>query len=556
MQFRDKLYFFSVFLVLLFYNLKEIHGQCSSIISTFPYLEDFETGNGGWTSGGLSDDWQLGTPAKSTINSAGNGTQSWISGGPAISFYNYGERSWVMSPCFDLSSLNYPIVSLKVFWELESQYDGGNLQYSTDGGTSWRTIGSSSETNNCVNENWYNTRSITNLSGLGNSASGWSGTIQPSNGSCRGGNGQGDWVDAKHCISELKGEPSVKFRFTMGSGTTCNDYDGIAFDYFQIYESEEQAFSISKNCLSSGQIQFSDDKTDCHDYWKWNFGDAASGLNTSSVSSPTHQFSGPGIYTVTLESGSSCIPPYTSGITIEILNIETNSSNVTCAGGNDGEANVIVTNPPAGISYSWNSDPVQTTSIAKDLEVGNYIVSINSPNNCEQRANIEVRYGPFAFPIVSLGNDTVLCPGNQLILYPGNYAEYEWQDGSNDSIFTAISGGIISIKIKNEFGCVGSDSVIVEEDCLGDILFPNAFSPNGDGLNEIFYTIGNLVTSYELSIFDRWGQLIFKSLDPMEGWALDQSGRLYENGIYVIKVNYSIRGGVARQKTGKITLLR
>ena len=461
-----------------------------------------------------------------------------------------------MSPCFDFSALNYPIVSLKVFWELESQYDGGNLQYSIDGGSTWRTIGSSTEPDNCVNENWYNTRSITNLSGLANSTAGWSGTIQPSSGLCRGGNGLGTWLDAIHCVSDLKGEASVRFRFTMGSGTTCNDYDGIAFDYFQIYESQSQPFSLSKNCIGSGQIQFTEDMASCHDQWTWNFGDPASSMNTSSDKSPTHQFSGPGIYTVTLESESKCIPPETATINIEILELSTSNTTVTCANGNDAEANVILPNPPAGVSYLWNSNPVQNTATAKDLEVGTYTVSINSPGNCEQNATVEIKYGPFAFPFVSLGQDTVLCPGIPLSLYPGTFSEYEWQDGSIDSTYTAFSGGIISVRIKNDYGCIGTDSILIEEDCLGDIIFPNAFSPNSDNLNEIFFTTGNLITSYELNIFNRWGQLIFKSIDPKEGWNADMAGVPQENGIYIVKVNYSIRGGEPKEKIGKLTLLR
>ena len=68
-----------------------------------------------------------------------------------------------------------------------------------------------------------------------NPGSGWSGNATDS-GSCRGGNGSGDWVTARHCVREKAGQPEVRFRVTFGSGTTCNDFDGFAFDAFQIRE--------------------------------------------------------------------------------------------------------------------------------------------------------------------------------------------------------------------------------------------------------------------------------------------------------------------------------
>src|SRR4051812_45236409 len=109
-------------------RITPLHSQCISPISTFPYHESFEGGPAGWTTGGTANDWTLGSPTKPLINAAADGVNCWIIGGPTISFYNLGERSWVQSPCFDFTAVSNPYISLSVFWESEFRYDGGNMQ--------------------------------------------------------------------------------------------------------------------------------------------------------------------------------------------------------------------------------------------------------------------------------------------------------------------------------------------------------------------------------------------------------------------------------------------
>src|SRR6478735_7031036 len=85
---------------------------CSTTITTYPYLEDFDGATApGWASGGTSSSWALGTPGKSIINSAATGTKAWVTG--LTNNHNVSEQSYVESPCFNMSSLIQPIVELK-----------------------------------------------------------------------------------------------------------------------------------------------------------------------------------------------------------------------------------------------------------------------------------------------------------------------------------------------------------------------------------------------------------------------------------------------------------
>ncbi|GAI09712.1 unnamed protein product, partial [marine sediment metagenome] len=184
-------------------------------ISSFPYYEDFESGEGFWESGGINSMWEFGTPASVIINSAASGDSAWTTSLDSI--YNNNENSYVESPCFDFSTLTNPVFQFSIWSDAEDSQDGAALQYSTDGGASWFHIGAYLDP-----DNWYNDNTILGLDFSGNQ-DGW--TAQT-----------GSWVTAKHDISGLGGEPGVRFRIVFGSNGSENLYDGFAFDDINIYE--------------------------------------------------------------------------------------------------------------------------------------------------------------------------------------------------------------------------------------------------------------------------------------------------------------------------------
>lgn len=128
----------------------ELH--TSTVVNTYPYLEGFEADNGGWYTAGQNTTWAWGTPAKSTINKAANGTRAWVTG--LNSNYANRELSYLYSPCFDLSGLTQPVLSFSHIFEIEdaTPADYCWVEYSTDGVT-WTKLG----TNNAPGStNWYN----------------------------------------------------------------------------------------------------------------------------------------------------------------------------------------------------------------------------------------------------------------------------------------------------------------------------------------------------------------------------------------------------------------
>ncbi len=545
--------------ILLVYTLclilKQADAQCTAVISSFPYTESFESGTANWITGGTNNDWTWCSPAKSVITSAGAGTKCWITGGPTASFYNYGERSWVESPCFDFTALDRPYVSFLLFVETERSYDGGNLQYTTDGGTTWKNVGAYNDRTKCNDQNWYNINNIINLNGFIGNSQGWSGNIQPTSSGCSGGGGSGAWKVTSHCLKSLGHEPRVKFRFTFGSGTTCNDYDGLAFDNFSISEAPLMADDFTYSCIDSRTLSFTDVNVDCHDQWTWDFGDVNSPNNTFIGSNATHEFTSGGTFTVTMNASGACAEDTTIVKQVKLIDASTQSMPVSCIGDNDGTAEVIVVNPGSGISFNWSHDASLTTPLAHNLFAQDYTVTVTEPGTCTLTVLISVGIGPDAYPEVSLGNDTVICSGSEILLSPGAFASYQWQDYSTDSFFIVKEPGEYSVQITNSAGCKTSDTLVVIEDCINDIIIPNAFTPNGDAKNETLIVFGSETSEFNMYIFDRWGELIYSSADRNINWDGNYKGNPVEEGFYNYIVNYSI-GKIEKTKKGSIFLLR
>ncbi|MBN1182429.1 MAG: T9SS type A sorting domain-containing protein [Bacteroidales bacterium] len=183
-----------------FYNYKKI--------STFPYIEDFEAEHD-WYHGMISgsDSWELGEPEGAIIDTVppSGGLNVWMTDLDAN--YPNNEESYVISPAFDLRSLDNAYINMSVNYY---QDDMTALQYSLDKGKSWKTFGAT----NSQGYNWYNVNNGDNDY--------WSGDA-------------GDWQTTTHSLKTLVGKNNVLFRVWFKSDD-AGTYDGFAFDNFMIFE--------------------------------------------------------------------------------------------------------------------------------------------------------------------------------------------------------------------------------------------------------------------------------------------------------------------------------
>jgi len=119
------------------------------------------------------------------------------------------------------------------------------------------------------------------------------------------------------------------------------------------------------------------------------------------------------------------------------------------------------------------------------------------------------------------------------------------------------------LTISDEFGCMASDSVQVQVQAVRHMYFPDAFSPNNDGYNDVFYLQGlaGSATIEQFQVFDRWGNMLFETSDvpinaPQYGWDGRAEGRPLEAGTYVWVAQVAFPDGSTERFSGAVTLVK
>jgi gliding motility-associated-like protein len=217
-----------------------------------------------------------------------------------------------------------------------------------------------------------------------------------------------------------------------------------------------------------------------------------------------------------------------------------------------------------------NSD---TTISNRTICIGEAINSIYYTNDTTVINNYTNRFGCDSFyqlnivvyplPTVNAGNDTTISAGNTAILIASGAANYSWNNatiGAVNSVSPSVSTTYI-VTGTDANNCSNIDSVNVNIIPLDDsvyIVIPSAFTPNGDGLNDIYKILATKnLTLKSFTIFNRWGELVFSSNDISIGWDGRFKDREQPIGTFVYyiealkisnKDNYNI--------TGTVTLIR
>jgi gliding motility-associated-like protein len=219
----------------------------------------------------------------------------------------------------------------------------------------------------------------------------------------------------------------------------------------------------------------------------------------------------------------------------------------------NGSANAIVNGGVSPYTFLWSPHNNATPAIT-NVAAGNYSLTVTDKNNCSVTSLATIlNERP---PNVFLGNDTTLCPGNEIILTPGSYSSYHWQDKSSQSTFTVANEGTYSVQVTDERGCILKDTIKITGDC-GFIFFPTAFTPNNDSKNDLFGPYGNLSTvkDYTLIVYSRWGQVVFKSNEPFKKWDGRVKGSDPQRGTYVWIAKYTNKGVKNITQKGTVTIV-
>jgi gliding motility-associated-like protein len=211
-------------------------------------------------------------------------------------------------------------------------------------------------------------------------------------------------------------------------------------------------------------------------------------------------------------------------------------------------------------SYLWSTGAT-TPQITVSLP-GIYVVSVNN-GACIVRDTCVV--DTIGVTDLNIPSSARICPDQSefIILDAGAGLSYQWSPtGDTSQTILVQNEGIYTVTVIYPGGCTVSASTEVTELCEESFYIPSAFTPNNDGKNDLFYGSGTNLTSYQIRIFNRWGQLMHESdvLGPGGGWNGKINDATAQSGIYVYLLSYEfeISPGKFRTKTrkGYFTLTR
>ena len=152
-----------------------------------------------------------------------------------------------------------------------------------------------------------------------------------------------------------------------------------------------------------------------------------------------------------------------------------------------------------------------------------------------------------------IGLDRPLC--NKDTLY-GFFAEtYIWSTGQKTSYIEILNPGTYWLQVKYK-NCIQADTVVLET-CEGFFYYiPNAFSPNNDGNNDFFTVIGENIRSYNLTIYNFWGERIFNDYNETVSWDGTYKQKPCQQGVYFYLIEITGYNGNTKYLSGSVSLLR
>ncbi len=303
--------------------------------------------------------------------------------------------------------------------------------------------------------------------------------------------------------------------------------------------------------------------------WLWDFGDG----NSSIFQNPHHNFLNTGLFSIQLTATSNNNCTATATKNIEIFPSSTASFTVqnNCA---DSAILLVNNSTPSNATFEWNFGNGQTSTLLNPLLVyassGNYtITQIATSGQCKDTAVNTVVVHPN--PIVDFYAEVRdgFNDGTAIIAFDnesknGDLWFWDFGDGNTSTLFSPtqlfdrVGKHSVSLTATSQFGCsnqlVKSDYITIYES--PKVYIPNLFSPNNDGVNDIFLIYGSAIKTIELKVFNRWGIKVFESDDMQIGWDGNFAGEKAEAGVYTYTSLIVFETGKAVRYNGSVTLIR
>ena len=368
-------------------------------------------------------------------------------------------------------------------------------------------------------------------------------------------------------------------KMVLNRGSKCSDSLDLMVN---VYPDLKADFSFAYDTCIAGETVFKDLSTTGAagglQRWSWAFGEGG----TSSQKNPRYTYPVPGTHPVSLTvvDANQCRETITKDLPYypvpRYLAVEP-SSYLGCVPGNIFFNNLSV---PVDSTYEINWDFGDGT-MGHDISPyhvydlpGTFDVSLQliSPIGCKTEQTwkdwIVVRESPEAGFKYNPNEPSNLEPTVVFSDESKRASRWLWQFGiegtsiQSSPSYTFQDTGSYTVRqiVIHPSGCTDTATAVIDVKPIVRYFLPNAFTPNGDGKNEIYIGQGNTdwMFNYTFSIWNRWGQKVFETTDPYQGWngQMNNVGDAAPNGVYVCLVRFTDPRGKAHEVKGFATVVR
>lgn len=217
-----------------------------------------------------------------------------------------------------------------------------------------------------------------------------------------------------------------------------------------------------------------------------------------------------------------------------------------------------------GIVSAISSAPVNWTTGDTDSEIlinqpGVYTATATNAEGCSKQESVFVV--GLSLPRIDPIEDLLKCQEEEFILVKAvssDDANLEWSNGSSANSARYSDPGSHYVELSNACGRTREEFQLGEKECFDLFFLPTAFTPDGDGLNDLLKPQIDDFITYELQIFNRAGELVFESKDPNEGWngSFQNDEYFCPAGVYGVRYSIDFGENILKEGFGSVLLIR
>ncbi|HNI44875.1 MAG TPA: gliding motility-associated C-terminal domain-containing protein, partial [Chitinophagales bacterium] len=287
------------------------------------------------------------------------------------------------------------------------------------------------------------------------------------------------------------------------------------------FDSNTQLSAITNNALS----------------YLWSNGATTSSIGVSAANT----------YTVTVTNPLGCISTASATVTVQDIVANLTGDTEIC----EGETTTLSL-ADSYSQYLWSNN---ATTATLNTNGGTYSVTVTDANDCSTITSITIIENPNPTPSIIGEHDIPEFTSTTWSVSP-TFPQYIWSNSATTPSITVAEEETYSVTVTDANDCKGTAAAILDLIPSKAVLFPSAFSPNNDSVNDDFGATTKNVISYSVEIFNRWGQRVFSSDNINQRWDGTYKGVAQEMGVYVYQGKVIYADNTEEAFKGNVSLVR